>query len=272
MTFPSPNSILLVAVVLPPRALDVFGPVVAERTVSTPYGNVGPIAQRRGATDGPPDGVYVLPYSGLPERTDPRATLWAAKELGVQRVLNWDAAVALNPLLRRGSILLAEDYVDTTRHLPCSFFGEHGLGDLPQVPAFCPEMRRVLIQHLPDAHPAGVVIGVDVPRRETATEARLFRSWGGDVITRNQVPEVALAKELELCYAGLCVVTDLAADHPSPQATGEVRGALQSILEVLPVVAAALAGPPTCGCNQTMSGPRKQGLIGADWRTWVESS
>ena len=96
---PAANLLLLIAVLLPPKALDVLGPVVDERTVLTPYGESGPLALRVTPNGDP---VWVQPYTGLPTRTDPRATIYAAKQLGVQRVLNWDTGIAVNPVLQRG--------------------------------------------------------------------------------------------------------------------------------------------------------------------------
>ncbi len=81
------NLLILIAVLLPPKALDILGKVVDERTLQTPYGDFGPLALRR--APGQP-AVWVGPYTGLPTRTDPRATLIAAGLLGLQRVLIWD--------------------------------------------------------------------------------------------------------------------------------------------------------------------------------------
>ncbi|MCB0150142.1 MAG: hypothetical protein KDE01_21160, partial [Caldilineaceae bacterium] len=84
---PTASLLILIAVLLPPSALDILGEVVDERTYLTPYGEAGPLALRKLSDD---LAVWVQPYTGLPTRTDPRATIFAARQLGVQRILNWD--------------------------------------------------------------------------------------------------------------------------------------------------------------------------------------
>lgn len=255
--------LLLIGVILPPRALDVLGAVTEEFGVETPYGPAGPFA-RRGDT-------LLLPYSGLPDRTDPRATLWAARDQGVTRVIGWDTAIAINPLGHRGSLLIPDDFIDWTRHQPTTFFERRGLGYLPQMPAFCPECRTALCAALPTASPIGTYLGFDGPRRETAAEARMFRAWGADVLGLNLVPEVILAKELELCFGGLTTVVELASDRAPAsghEPSGEFRAGLRQALEALPDVLAALSASRSCGCAHSQAGPRTRGILGADWKTW----
>lgn len=260
-SLPEADLLLLVAVVLPPAALDVLGPVVDERFVATTYGEVGPLALRRSRAG---RGVWVQPYSGLPSRTDPRSTLLAARKLGVQRVLNWDTAIALNPLLSRGHAVLVSDYIDFVRHQPHTFFGSEGIPGIHQSPALCPHMGQALAQALPMA-PGCVYVGVDGPRRETASEARMFRMWGGDLLGQNLVPEIALAGELELCYGGVATVTDVSADRFSGPSQGEIRAGLALVLDALPRFVEMLAAPTTCACADRLSGPRKRGLLANDW-------
>ena len=264
--------LLLIGVILPPPALDMLGAVRDEFTVQTPYGPAGPFARR--------DQVLVLPYSGLPDRTDPRATLWAAKDLGITRLIGWDAVIGLNPLLHRGSLLAPDDFIDWTRHQPTTFFERRGLGYLAQMPAFCPQCRQALLHALPEAATVGTYLGFDGPRRETAAEARLFRAWGADILGLNLVPEVILAKELEMCFVGLTTVVEPGADHLpgvghgggqsalSGEHSGEFRLALRRVLEALPGIVTALQGPRTCPCSQSQAGSRSRGALGADWKTW----
>ncbi|MEZ4870294.1 MAG: hypothetical protein R3C14_53685 [Caldilineaceae bacterium] len=243
-----PDLLILIAVLLPPKTLDIFGRVLDEQTITTPYGAVGPLALRMPAA-GP--AVWVQPYTGLPTRTDPRATLYAARVLGVHYVLNWDTGIALNPVLQRGQSAIAIDYIDWTRRQPHTFdlVSAHpgGLDSKLRHPPFCPHMVGALHQVLPQA-PYIVYLGVDGPRRETPAEARLFRNWGADVLGQNLVPEVALARELELCYAGLVIIGDRSADQAPVRAHGEVRQGLEQTIQALPAYVNLLGALPTCNC------------------------
>ena len=243
------NLLILVAVTLPPRSLNALGEVTDERTVETPFGPVGPMALR---TPGPrpgqdaPASTWVLPYSGLPTRTDPRATIHAAIQLGVAYVLNWDEAVAVNPVLTRGQAAVPVDYIDWTRSLPGTFtatFTGTFTGTAPAnpshfepPPAFDPTLVARLAALLPHA-PGVTYLGVDGPRRETPAEARMFRAWGVDVLGQNLIPEVILAQEMGLAYAGLVTVLDRSADQVAADPHGELREGLEQITAILPQLA-----------------------------------
>ncbi|MCS7221015.1 MAG: hypothetical protein RML36_02495 [Anaerolineae bacterium] len=242
--------LLLVAVALPPPALEALGPMTAEHTVDTPWGPIGPMAERAH-----PNGSIFLvqPYFGLPTRVDPRATVWAARQLDALRVIGWDAGISLHRLLHRGDTLIVDDYIDNTHHQPITLFEDQGVSGIKQVPAFCPQIRAALREALPNAIDGGVYVAVDGPRRETVAEARLYRMWGGDAIGQNLIPEAVLAKELGLCYAGLLTIVDHAADLPAEPATGAVRAALRAVVDALPQVALALAYELTCECRQAIA-------------------
>jgi 5'-methylthioadenosine phosphorylase len=261
---PNASLLLLLAVVLPPRTLDVLGPVVEERTVETRYGSVGPLALRRSAEGA---GVWVQPYSGLPSRTDPRAMLLAAKMLGARRVLNWDAGVAVNPLLRRGQPAVVIDYIDFTRHQPQTFFEREGMRSVKQDPPVCTQMTTALFDTI-DLATGGVYLGVDGPRRETVAEARMFRQWGVDMVGQNIVPEITLAAELELCYAGLVTIEHLSADQQDGPRQGALRAGLEAVVRALPSFVQALTEPVTCGCGDRLNAARRRGLLAEDW--WRE--
>lgn len=248
---PHAHLLLLVAVLLPPRALDILGDVIEERTVLTPYGDAGPLALR--VRD---DGLatWVQPYTGLPTRTDPRATMYAARQLGVERVLNWDAGIGLNPVLRRGEPVVVVDYIGWTGRQAESFFTtaplELDVSATSVRTAFCPQMSAVWRRLLPGVAEV-VTVGADFMRRETPAEARMFRTWGADVLTYNLAPEVGLAQEMGLCYAGLVTVSALGADRPPQEPHGEMRASLHAVVELLPDFVAAMSQPATCRCQGT---------------------
>jgi 5'-methylthioadenosine phosphorylase len=250
---PTANLLILIAVLLPPKALDVLGPVVEERTVLTPYGEAGPLALRVTPNGDP---VWVQPYTGLPTRTDPRATMYAARQLGVQRVLNWDGGIALNPVLQRGEPAIVGDYISWITHQTDSFFAGGsaalGLGGMDRGAAsvrstFCPQLTGHLRGLMPGV-PEVVTVGTDFLRRETRAEARMFRLLGADTLSYNLVPEVSLAHEMGLCYAGLLTLTALGADRPPGIEDGAVRATLQAMADLLPIFVAVANGPITCKC------------------------
>ena len=256
--------LLILAHPLPPRSLETLGPFAEERTVDTPYGQAGPFAFRLRENE---PGIWILPYFGGPNRTDPRATLWAAKELGVQRILAWDSVIGLDHTLRRGDVILPRDYIDWTKHQPTTFFEKTGAGYISQVPPFCLDISAAIARHLPAAQPV-IYLGGEGPRRGTAAEAIMFRQWGAQVRGLNLVPETYLAKELELCFAAVGVVSVLGADRPHASGQGQVREADQSILAALPLILADISQSPTCGCDHLQQGPVQRGVLTPDWREW----
>ena len=243
--------ILLLSVALPPAALDVLGPLVAERRVETAYGAVGPIGLRAAAGRPP---VWVAPYSGGPRRTDPRATILAAAQLGVRQLLAWDAGIARATSDWRAARWRWWRTTSTGAGAARIRFTSaetsvEQIANLAYRPAFCPRMRRALLDALPDAEEV-VYLAVDGPRRETEAEARMFRAWGADVIGQNLSPEVALAQEAGFCYAGLVTIAELAADQERARPHGEVRASLGAALAALPdIIERVNAAEGECGCG-----------------------
>ena len=237
--------LLLLAVPLPPQSLEALGPLIEERRVDTRYGPVGPLA-RRGSPDTP--SVWIQPYYGLPSRTDPRATLQAAQALHVSRIVACDTVVAVNPVLGPGHPVLITDYIDFTRHQPQTFYENEGTSGLSQTPAVCPRLTGALSQILPMA-PGAVYLGVDGPRRETAAEARMFRSWGADVLGQNLVPEIALAREVGLCFAGLGIVEEISAERLTPPAPEDDSRGLEAVVLALSALTQMIDPNSACDCG-----------------------
>lgn len=250
--------LLLLAVPLPPQSLEAIGPLIEERQVDTRYGPVGPLA-RRGRPDTP--SVWIQPYYGLPSRTDPRATIQAAQTLHVSRVVACDSVVAINPVLAPGHPFLITDYIDFTRHQPQTFYENEGAGSLRQTPAVCPRLSQALSHILPMA-PGGVYLGVDGPRRETAAEARMFRNWGADVIGQNLVPEIALARELGLCFAGLAIVEEISAEYPAAPPREDDFSGLEAVVQTLSALTQLIDPNAPCDCGGHLD-PRQAARPGA---------
>jgi 5'-methylthioadenosine phosphorylase len=219
---------------------------------------------------------------------NPRANLYALKDLGVTKVLAWVAPGSLKEELAPGDLVAPHDVLDEGRGGPHTFFPGVGWGFIRHNPLFCPELRGALLAALVDApfkvHREGVYVATTGPRLETAAEIRKFRLLGGDLVGQTLVPEVFLARELELCYAALTYVVNYAeglldrpyqpgvlfeglATEAEAARVASVEAAFpQLILNVLPALAAAGRG---CPCPRLLERYRRRGDLAGDWRTWL---
>ncbi len=151
-----------------------------------------------------------------------RANLWAAKEYGATAILSWNGVGAINPTLRVGDMLIPDDLIDATRarELPSPQRGEG-----PGVRGVFSETHRTALVGAAcsrdavssrDAHSAGVYVCTEGPRLETPAEINAFALMGADVVGMSLVPEVFIAAEMNLPYASLCLVTNIAAGRAQP--------------------------------------------------------
>jgi 5'-methylthioadenosine phosphorylase len=217
-----------------------------------------------------------------------RANLYALKDLGVTKVLAWVAPGSLREELAPGDLVAPHDVLDEGRGGPHTFFPGVGWGFIRHNPVFCPELRGALLSALAGApfkvHREGVYVATTGPRLETAAEIRKFRLLGGDLVGQTLVPEVFLARELELCYAALTYVVNYAegllerpyrpgvlfeglATAAEAARVAAVEAAFpELILRVLPAMAAA---GRDCPCPRLLERYRLRGDLAGDWRTWL---
>ncbi|MBY6277546.1 MAG: hypothetical protein CWE10_15310 [Symbiobacterium thermophilum] len=211
--------------------------------------------------------LHETPYGKVEQRgpvlvrtagTDPRALIYAAKAAGASAVLAAARVEPVIPLLEPGDLVVPVDVIDLTRLLPPTFFVGRGYGFIRLDPPFCPELSAALYatarEKTPRAFRGATYVGLDGSREATPAERRMYRAWGADVVGSGLVPEAFLARELELCYAALTVVREAQAD---------VLAVLERAAQLAPV-------RRSCSCGRAMAGARAQGLIGEDWRQWLD--
>ncbi|MHB9072774.1 MAG: MTAP family purine nucleoside phosphorylase [Desulfobaccales bacterium] len=217
-----------------------------------------------------------------------RANLYALKALGVEKILAWVAPGSLREEMAPGDLVVPHDVIDEGRSGPHTFYSGVGWGFIRHNPLFCPELRAALLGALAGApfavHDRAVYVATTGPRLETAAEVRKFRLLGGDLVGQTLVPEVFLARELELCYAGLTYVVNYAeglVDRPyqpgvlfeglaTPEEVDKVRAVEAAFPEIIIRLLPALAETSReCPCPRLMERYRLRGDIGEDWRTWV---
>ena len=184
---------------------------VEEVAVDTPYG--APSARIRvGEIEGRQ--VAFMPRHGddhsIPaHRVNYRANIWAMKQLGVRRLIGPFACGSLRPGLPPGSFVVVDQFVDRTSGRRDTFYDGPRTTHVAAADPYCPDLGRVLSEAGGDeVVRGGTVVVIQGPRFSTRAESRWFSDAGFDLVNMTQYPEAWLARELELCYAGLGLVTD----------------------------------------------------------------
>jgi len=187
---------------------------VEEEAVDTPYGP--PSARIRiGEIDG--TRVAFMPRHGddhalPPHRINYRANVWAMKQVGATRLIGPSACGSLKAELEPGTFVLCDQFVDRTSGREDTFYDGPQTTHVSSADPYCPDLRGTLLQcarelGIPVAASGSVVV-IQGPRFSTRAESRWFAQAGWDVVNMTQYPEAWLARELELCYANVSLVTD----------------------------------------------------------------
>lgn len=186
-----------------------FGADARAVSVETPYGS--PSAPITVGTVGDHE-VAFLPRHGVKHEFSPhtvpyRANLWALRSLGVRRVFAPCAVGSLNPDLGPGSIVVPDQLVDRTSGRDDTYFDSGGI-HVAFADPYCPALRAAATG-LPGVVDGGTMVVIQGPRFSTRAESRWFAGQGFTLVNMTGYPEAVLARELEMCYAAIALVTDL---------------------------------------------------------------
>jgi 5'-methylthioadenosine phosphorylase len=161
--------------------------------------------------------VAFLPRHGVNHEFPPhmvpyRANIYAFKNLGVKRVVAPNAVGSLKPDIEPGDLVFCDQFVNFTSGRRDTFYDGPETTHVSTADPYCPEMRSVGIEAAEKlglkAHETGTVVVIQGPRFSTRAESKFFASQGWDLINMTQYPEATLARELEMCYLNISVVTD----------------------------------------------------------------
>jgi 5'-methylthioadenosine phosphorylase len=187
---------------------------VTHHPVQTPYGP-------------PSDALAVGTYEGVrvaflarhgrghrypPQAINYRANVWAMAALGVTRILGPSAAGSLQPHVKPGDFVICDQFVDRTSGRAATFYDGPPVVHISAADPYCPELRELAAAAAGElgipVHDRGTVVVIQGPRFSTRAESRWFTGAGWEVVNMTQYPEQVLARELEICYVNISLITD----------------------------------------------------------------
>jgi 5'-methylthioadenosine phosphorylase len=236
-----------------------------ERSIATPFGD--------------PSGPYVLGTLGgkrvaflsrhgvghriLPSELNFRANIYGFKTLGVERLLSASAVGSLKEEYRPLDILVPDQFFDRTAGRISTFFGRGIAAHIAFAHPICATLSAIAANAAEKVgatvHRGGTYINMEGPQFSTLAESKLYRSWGMDVIGMTNLQEAKLAREAEICYATLALITDYDSWHPDHDSVTVdliIANLLQNAVTARKTIVEAVSrieGPRTCACKDALA-------------------
>ena len=199
----------------------------------------------------------------LPSELNFRANIYGFKQLGVERILSISAVGSLKEAHKPLEFVIPDQFVDRTRHRVDTFFGDGVVAHIAFADPICPQLSAVVAAACKKAgvvgKRGGTYICMEGPQFSTKAESNLYRSWGIDVIGMTNLQEAKLAREAEICYVTVAMVTDYDCWHPhhdSVTVDQIVAVLLKNAENACNVVREAVAAMPqerACKCGSALA-------------------
>ncbi len=198
-----------------------------------------------------------------PSEINYRANIYALKSLGVSRVISVSAVGSMKEAIRPGEMVFPDQFIDLTKRRASTFFEGGMVAHVAFGQPICPSLAQALAasggQLGAGFHRGGTYLCMEGPQFSTKAESRLYRQWGVDVIGMTNMPEAKLAREAELCYATIALVTDYDCWHETEDAV-TVEAILATLhhnvamaKRMLSAIVPSLGSLPACSCGQALS-------------------
>ena len=199
-----------------------------EHQVDTPFGTPSDVLVT-GTVHGVPTAFLARHARGhrlLPSEVPYRANIYAMKQLGVRYLLSVSAVGSLKEDFRPLDMVLPDQFIDLTKHRESTFFGRGAVAHVSMAQPICPTTAAVLAQavrkvlaseapgHGVTLHEGGTYVCIEGPHFSSLAESNWYRSMGGGVIGMTNMPEAKLAREAQIAYTTLALVTDFDCWHP----------------------------------------------------------
>lgn len=235
------------------------------RRLETPYGPpsddliIGTLA-------GAP--VVFLPRHGVGHRLPPggvnfRANIWALKSLGVERILSVSAVGSLKTEVKPRDFVIPDQLYDNTKHRASTFFDAGLAVHVPLADPYCPRVRELATAACErrgvTVHGRGTYVCMEGPQFSTRAESNVYRHLGFDVVGMTSATEAKLAREAEMCYATVALVTDYdvwfeAEDVTIRMVLDNMRANVANVTAVVEEVLPELAAAGACDCQRALEG------------------
>ncbi len=247
---------------------DIPGLTIREcKKITTPFGDpsdaytIGEFSGRE---------IVFLPRHGSkhtipPHKINYRANIWGIKNLGVERILSVGAVGGITPEMKPGNIVVMDQIVDMTRGRDSTFYDGDEVVHIDFTAPYCSEVRASIFKAGEKSgikvKRSGTYVCVNGPRLETKAEIRIFSNMGIDVVGMTAMPEASLAREAELCLAGIAIVTNYAAGIIGKKLTTievieTMRGATEQVRNLLKEAFHLIPSERTCVCKDVLKDAR----------------
>jgi 5'-methylthioadenosine phosphorylase len=198
----------------------------------------------------------------LPSELNFRANIFGMKLLGVEYILSASAVGSLKEEYKPTDIVIPDQFFDRTKGRPSTFFGRGLAAHVGFAHPFCRTLSALTHECGADAgatiHKGGTYVCMEGPQFSTLAESRLYRSWGMDIIGMTNLQEAKLAREAEICYTTIALVTDYDCwhpDHDSVTVDMVISTLMQNAKMAQEIIAGAVARLPfdrTCECASAL--------------------
>lgn len=199
----------------------------------------------------------------LPSELNFRANIYGFKQLGVERIVSVSAVGSLKEEHKPLDFVIPDQFFDRTRHRIDTFFGEGVVAHIAFADPICPEMAKIVEGACKKAgvtgKRGGTYLNMEGPQFSTRAESNVYRSWGMDVIGMTNLQEAKLAREAEICYVTVAMVTDYDCWHPHhdsvtvDQIVAVLIKNAENAGKVVRETVAAMPGARSCKCGAALA-------------------
>ncbi|HYM25751.1 MAG TPA: S-methyl-5'-thioadenosine phosphorylase, partial [Vicinamibacterales bacterium] len=199
----------------------------------------------------------------LPSELNFRANISGFKVLGVERILSASAVGSLKQEFKPLDIVVPDQFFDRTKGRISTFFGRGLVAHVAFAHPLCGDLSKIAADSAQSVgatvHRGGTYVNMEGPQFSTLAESKLYRSWGFDIIGMTNLQEAKLAREAEICYATLALVTDYDCWHPDHDSVTVdliIANLMHNATTAKKTIADAvgrISGPRTCACKDALA-------------------